>query len=125
MKPNPAEARRMSNGSMWTINQNAESEPTSPKEESFMKKIKATFDLDLLKNSTYLNVALGCSLFYVAESNFKLMTPFFLSDIGEMILSSFDVISTVAKDVYYLVVERTPVCSKRRKRRKLHASHTS
>ncbi|XP_071558484.1 uncharacterized protein [Temnothorax nylanderi] len=82
MKPNPSGARRMSNGSMWTKDQDTENESTSPKKESFMKKIKATFDLDLLKNFTYLNVVLGCSFVYVAESNFKLMTPFFLSDIG-------------------------------------------
>lgn len=83
----PTEARRMSNGSMWTKDQNAEVESISPEKESFMKKIKATFDLDLLKDSMYLNVALGCSFFYVAESNFKLMTPFFLSNIGERILN--------------------------------------
>lgn len=101
----------MSNGSMWNRDQNAENELTSHKKESFMKKIKTTFDLDLLKNFTYLNVTLGCSLYYVAESNFKLMTPFFLSDIGERILYNFKcLISTVAKDVYYFAVER--VCSK-------------
>ncbi|KMQ88496.1 monocarboxylate transporter 12 [Lasius niger] len=82
MKTNPSGSRRMSNGSTWTENQKAEdASKLSSKSESFMKKIKATFDLDLLKNSTYLNVSLGCSLYYVAESNFKLMMPFFLSDI--------------------------------------------
>lgn len=86
MKPYPDKTRRVSNGSMWTKDQNAEIESTSHKKESFMNQIKTTFDLDLLKNSTYLNVTLGCSLYYVAESNFKLMTPFFLSDIGERIL---------------------------------------
>ncbi|CAL1675700.1 unnamed protein product [Lasius platythorax] len=83
MKTNPSGSRRVSNGSTWTENQKAEdASKLSSKSESFMKKIKATFDLDLLKNSTYLNVSLGCSLYYVAESNFKLMMPFFLSDIG-------------------------------------------
>ncbi|TGZ52829.1 Monocarboxylate transporter, partial [Temnothorax longispinosus] len=82
IKPNPSGARRMSNGSMWTKDQDTENGSISPKKESFMTKIKATFDLDLLKNFTYLNVVLGCSFVYVAESNFKLMTPFFLSDIG-------------------------------------------
>ncbi|XP_076163506.1 monocarboxylate transporter 12 isoform X2 [Ptiloglossa arizonensis] len=48
----------------------------------FLKKMKETFDLDLLKDSVYLNVIIGLSLYYVAESNFKLMTPFFLSSIG-------------------------------------------
>ncbi|XP_012532558.1 monocarboxylate transporter 12 [Monomorium pharaonis] len=78
----PTKSRRISNGSTWTENQNAENESISPKKESFVKKIKATFDLDLLKNFTYLNVALGCSFYYVAESNYKLMTPFFLLSIG-------------------------------------------
>ncbi|KAG5336532.1 MOT1 protein, partial [Acromyrmex charruanus] len=82
MKPNPTEARRMSNGSMWTKDQIADIETLSPQKKSFMKKLQTYFDLDLLKNSIYLNVALGCSFFYVAESNFKLMTPFFLSDLG-------------------------------------------
>lgn len=82
MKTNPT-GRRMSNGSTWIKDQKTEDESkVSSKNESFMKKIKATFDLDLLKNPTYLNVSLGCSLYCVTESNFKLMMPFFLSDIG-------------------------------------------
>ncbi|XP_034952019.1 monocarboxylate transporter 1 [Chelonus insularis] len=36
------------------------------------------FDLNLFKNYSYLNVICGLSLFNVAETNFKLMTPFFL-----------------------------------------------
>ncbi|KAI4494860.1 hypothetical protein M0804_001061 [Polistes exclamans] len=49
---------------------------------TFFDKIMKTFDLDLLKDTVYLNVVVGTSLYYVAESNFKLMTPFFLSSIG-------------------------------------------
>ncbi|XP_011639056.1 monocarboxylate transporter 3-like [Pogonomyrmex barbatus] len=82
MKSNPDGTRRMSNGSMWTQDQNVENEPVPFKTNSFIKKIKTIFDLDLFKNTTYLNVTLGCSFYYVSESNFKLMTPFFLSDIG-------------------------------------------
>ncbi|XP_033324546.2 monocarboxylate transporter 2 [Megalopta genalis] len=52
------------------------------KDESYFDKIKETLDLDLLKNGVYLNVIIGLSLYYVAESNFKLMTPFFLTSIG-------------------------------------------
>ncbi|XP_053975310.1 monocarboxylate transporter 2 isoform X1 [Hylaeus volcanicus] len=51
-------------------------------DQSFFERIRKTFDLDLLKDSIYLNVIIGLSLYYVAESNFKLMTPFFLSSIG-------------------------------------------
>lgn len=101
MKTNST-GRRMSNGSTWTKDQKTEDESKlSSKNESFMKKIKATFDLDLLKNPTYLNVSLGCSLYCVTESNFKLMIPFFLSDIGECILILNQYI--IAKDVYYSV----------------------
>lgn len=50
---------------------------------SCMQKINEFFDLDLLRDGVYLNVIIGLSLYYVAESNFKLMTPFFLSNIGK------------------------------------------
>ncbi|KYN13878.1 PREDICTED: uncharacterized protein LOC108766313 [Trachymyrmex cornetzi] len=82
MKPTHTEPRRMSNGSMWSKDQIADIETLSPQKKSFIKKLQTCFDLDLLKDSIYLNVTLGCSFFYVAESNFKLMTPFFLSDLG-------------------------------------------
>lgn len=116
MKTNPSGSRRMSNGSTWTENQKAEdASKLSSKSESFMNKIKATFDLDLLKNSTYLNVSLGCSLYYVAESNFKLMMPFFLSDIGECVLLIANRNQrTVAKDVYYSpLMNKIFLCYKR------------
>ncbi|XP_011313909.1 monocarboxylate transporter 12 [Fopius arisanus] len=44
----------------------------------YFKVITDLFDVDLLRNYSYLNVILGLSLFNVAESNFKMMTPFFL-----------------------------------------------
>ncbi|KAK2585107.1 hypothetical protein KPH14_008618 [Odynerus spinipes] len=59
-----------------------EEEEEKKKKTTCIGKIKETFDLDLLKDTVYLNVIIGTSLYYVAESNFKLMTPFFLSSIG-------------------------------------------
>ena len=53
-----------------------------PKEKSFLKKIVVFMDLDLLKDPIYLNLVFGLSVFYVAEQNFKMLTPFFLSNIG-------------------------------------------
>lgn len=50
-------------------------------QNEYLRKIKETFDLDLLKDGIYLNIVIGLSLYYVAESNFKLMTPFFLTSI--------------------------------------------
>lgn len=99
----------MSNGSMWSRDQNAENKQEElPKTASFMNRIRTTFDLDLLKDSIYLNVSLGCSFFYVAETNFKLMTPFFLSSIGKFYLKNSiytDTISTVAKNVHCQIHE--------------------
>lgn len=73
----------MLNKSTWTRDQNAENQMKVSKTKSFIDKIKATFDLNLLKDFIFLNASIGCSLFYVAEINFKLTIPFFLSNIGK------------------------------------------
>lgn len=49
---------------------------------SCWRRISNFLDLDLLKNSTYLNITLGLSLFWVAELHFKMVVPFFLGDMG-------------------------------------------
>lgn len=54
-----------------------------PDSKYFFEKIKNFLGLDLLSNLTYLNIMIGLSLFYVADTNFKLFTPFLLSSIGE------------------------------------------
>ncbi|XP_017755349.1 PREDICTED: monocarboxylate transporter 12-like [Eufriesea mexicana] len=76
--------RRMENGTNEnnTLIHNKTEELEKKSHNEYFKKIKETFDLDLLKNGVYLNVIVGLSLYYVAESNFKLMTPFFLTSIG-------------------------------------------
>ena len=55
-----------------------------PISKFYLKKIKDFLGLDLLSNLTYLNIMIGLSLFYVADTNFKLFTPFFLTSIGEL-----------------------------------------
>ncbi|XP_048511168.1 monocarboxylate transporter 12 [Athalia rosae] len=50
--------------------------------DSFTKKLIDFFDLDLLKSPVYLNIVAGLGFYYVAESNFKMITPFFLDSIG-------------------------------------------
>ncbi|KRT80450.1 membrane transporter [Oryctes borbonicus] len=52
------------------------------KKDSRWKRIVAFMDFDLLKDPIYLNLVFGLSVFYVAEQNFKMVTPFFLSRIG-------------------------------------------
>ncbi|KOC65429.1 Monocarboxylate transporter 12 [Habropoda laboriosa] len=78
--------KKIENGAEDLKNDTAKNEEKVEVEEKFkdefLEKIKETFDLDLLKDSVYLNVIIGSSLYYVAESNFKLMTPFFLASIG-------------------------------------------
>ncbi|XP_076762853.1 monocarboxylate transporter 2-like [Xylocopa sonorina] len=78
--------KKMENGAdipQNNIVMNGKTEETQKKTTNvFLGKIKETFDLDLLKNGVYLNVIAGSSLYYVAESNFKLMMPFFLASIG-------------------------------------------
>ncbi|KAJ8947363.1 hypothetical protein NQ318_002889 [Aromia moschata] len=46
------------------------------------QKIVVFMDFDLLKDPIYLNLVFGLSIFYVAEQNFKMVTPFFFKDIG-------------------------------------------
>ncbi|XP_076393499.1 monocarboxylate transporter 2 isoform X2 [Megachile rotundata] len=76
--------KKMENGvevTKYDVIKNKTSKEISKPKDNYMEKIKETFDLDLLKDGVYLNVVIGSSLYYVAESNFKLMTPFFLSSI--------------------------------------------
>lgn len=77
--------RKVSNGSLWTNELNpSTAEPKPPSKVKLLtKKLEENLDLDLLNDFTYLIIALGCGLIYVSESNFKLMAPFFLADIGE------------------------------------------
>ncbi|XP_018573020.1 monocarboxylate transporter 5 [Anoplophora glabripennis] len=53
----------------------------TPKKSTW-QKIVVFMDFDLLKDPIYLNLVFGLSIFYVAEQNFKMVTPFFFQDIG-------------------------------------------
>lgn len=48
----------------------------------FYKKIIIFFDLDLLRDFTYLNLAVGLTLINFVEINFAILTPFILADFG-------------------------------------------
>ncbi|XP_071055769.1 monocarboxylate transporter 9 isoform X2 [Onthophagus taurus] len=50
-------------------------------EETFWQKIIKFMDFDLLKDPIYLNLVFGLSIFYVAEQNFKMVTPFFFMNL--------------------------------------------
>ncbi|XP_058443025.1 uncharacterized protein LOC131425284 [Malaya genurostris] len=49
---------------------------------SFLQRFTALMDVGLLKDVIYLNILFGLSIFYVAEMNFKMVTPFFLASLG-------------------------------------------
>lgn len=49
---------------------------------SFLQKIIKFFDLDLLKDFTFVNLALGMTIMMFGESNFSILTPFILNSYG-------------------------------------------
>ncbi|KAL1379047.1 hypothetical protein pipiens_001460 [Culex pipiens pipiens] len=49
---------------------------------SFLQRFTALMDVGLLRDMIYLNILFGLSIFYVAEMNFKMVTPFFLASLG-------------------------------------------
>ncbi|XP_026464458.1 uncharacterized protein LOC113367043 [Ctenocephalides felis] len=78
---------------------NSSKKNTSPYEERLIKneeddlkvvkvhhtlwqKIKIFFDLDLLKDFTYVNLMIGINIANFAEINFSILTPFILADFG-------------------------------------------
>lgn len=57
-------------------------EMTMPPKVPIWKRFAELMDVDLLKDIIYLNILFGLSIFYVAEMNFKMVTPFFLANLG-------------------------------------------
>ncbi|EDW65804.1 uncharacterized protein [Drosophila virilis] len=59
-----------------------EQEQERRKKLPFYQKIVIFFDLDLLRDITYVNLAVGITLINFVEINFAILTPFILSDLG-------------------------------------------
>lgn len=64
------------------IKTDLEDDIIKPPKLSFLQRFLELMDVGLLKDITYLNILFGLSIFYVAEMNFKMITPFFLSNLG-------------------------------------------
>lgn len=77
-------ARPHKNGSMNTIRSELGLQMIKPKKTkvSFWKKFASFMDVEMLKDRRYLNILFGLSIFYVAEMSFKMITPFFLANLG-------------------------------------------
>ncbi|XP_059616358.1 uncharacterized protein LOC132261528 [Phlebotomus argentipes] len=57
-------------------------EEIDEKKFTLMQKIVIFFDLDLLKDFTYVNLMVGITVANFAEINFSILTPFILGDFG-------------------------------------------
>lgn len=53
-----------------------------PAKKGFWRRFVELMDVSLLKDPAYLNILFGLSIFYVAEMNFKMVTPFFFANLG-------------------------------------------
>ncbi|KAJ9587653.1 hypothetical protein L9F63_018905, partial [Diploptera punctata] len=74
--------KNIKNKSSNDVNKNHSDDKKSANQDSYWKRIVEFMDLDLLKDYIYLNILFGLSIFYVAELNFKMIVPFFLSNLG-------------------------------------------
>lgn len=54
----------------------------APPKLGFWRRFANLMDVDILKDKIYLNILFGLSIFYVAEMNFKMVTPFFFANLG-------------------------------------------
>ncbi|XP_016976991.1 monocarboxylate transporter 9 [Drosophila rhopaloa] len=59
-----------------------EAERQRRKKLPFYMKVVIFFDMDLLRDITYVNLAMGITLINFVEINFAILTPFILSDLG-------------------------------------------
>lgn len=64
--------------------QNRQMNDNESDDENFTlwQKIRIFFDLDLMKDMTYLNIMFGLIIAHFAEMNFSVLTPFVLTDFG-------------------------------------------
>lgn len=60
-----------------------EEEEDEDEELTFCQKVYLFFDLDLLKDYTFINLMLGITLANFNELNFSILTPFILGDYGK------------------------------------------
>lgn len=87
-------------------------EMPEPKKESFWRRFASLMDVGLLKDGIYLNILFGLSIFYVAEMNFKMVTPFFLANLGYSKADTAYCLSISALTDILARVVVPPICDK-------------
>ncbi|XP_030566262.1 uncharacterized protein LOC115766465 isoform X2 [Drosophila novamexicana] len=63
-------------------NNNNEAENLNPDKMTFVQKLITFFDLDLLRDITFVNLVAGLTVINFGELNFSILTPFILTDFG-------------------------------------------
>lgn len=82
------------------------------KKETVWQRIVQFMDFDLLKDPVYLNVLFGLSIFYVAESNFKMIVPFYLQNLGHSKSETAFCLSMMAASDIAARVILPPICDR-------------
>ncbi|XP_017872419.1 PREDICTED: uncharacterized protein LOC108620064 [Drosophila arizonae] len=59
-----------------------EAEEVAKRKMKFRQKVAKFFDLDLLRNVTFVNLVIGMSIMMFGEMNFSVLTPFILDSYG-------------------------------------------
>ncbi|XP_020716891.1 uncharacterized protein LOC101460513 isoform X3 [Ceratitis capitata] len=70
------------NKKLETTAEEDEDAVASVKSFTFMQKVVAFFDLDLLRDFTFVNLVIGLTIINFGELNFSILTPFILNDFG-------------------------------------------
>lgn len=79
---------------------------------NFWKRFLSLMDVGILKDPIYLNILFGLSIFYVAEMNFKMVTPFFLANLGwSKKETAFCLSMTAISDILARII-LPPICDK-------------
>lgn len=87
-------------------------EMSTPAKLSFWQRFAKLMDVGLLKDIVYLNILFGLSIFYVAEMNFKMITPFFLANLGYTKLDVASCLSVSALTDILARVVIPPICDR-------------
>ncbi|XP_017869450.1 PREDICTED: uncharacterized protein LOC108618054 [Drosophila arizonae] len=77
-----AAARQTEQQAEHNNNHSSDTELPQPSQMSFVQKIVTFFDLDLLRDITFVNLVFGLTVINFGELNFAILTPLILTDFG-------------------------------------------
>uniref|UniRef100_A0A0A1WU42 Monocarboxylate transporter 9 n=1 Tax=Zeugodacus cucurbitae TaxID=28588 RepID=A0A0A1WU42_ZEUCU len=72
----------LTNKRLETTAEEDEDAAVSVQSYTFLQKVVTFFDLDLLRDFTFVNLVLGLTIINFGELNFSILTPFILNDFG-------------------------------------------